>query len=128
MSTPQHISFGVTDIENQLDALSAEKLNDLAFGAVQLDGSGKILAYNDAEGEITGRNPKDMLGKNFFTEVAPCTNVKGFHDKFAEGVKNGNLNTTIAWTFNYNMTPLKVQIHMKKAATHGKYWIFVKRL
>lgn len=122
------VSFAASDIENQLAKLSDDQLNDLAFGAIQLDKDGTILAYNAAEGDITGRNPEDVKGKNFFADVAPCTNQAGFRDKFDEGVANDNLNVVLEWTFDYEMQPTKVQVHMKKAALPGKYWVFVKRL
>ena len=121
-------AFGAADIENDLSKMSDDQLNDLAFGAIQLDKEGTILQYNAAEGDITGRNPDEVKGMNFFKEVAPCTNHKGFRDKFDEGVAKGDLNTIFEWTFDYNMQPTKVQVHMKKAALPGKYWVFVKRL
>jgi photoactive yellow protein len=124
----QLVSFGATDIENKLSNLNSKDFNDLAFGAVKLDGTGKIAMYNSAEGEITGRDPKSMIGKNFFTDVAPCTNQPGFRDKFDAGVKTGDLNALFEWTFDYNMTPTKVQVHMKKAASGNDFWVFIKRL
>jgi photoactive yellow protein len=122
------ISFGSGDIENQLAKMSDAQLDQLAFGAVQLDGKGNIIVYNAAEGGITGRDPNSVKGKNFFTDVAPCTNAKGFKDKFDEGVKAGNLNTVIEWTFDHQMAPTKVQVHMKKAPAPDRYWMFVKRM
>ena len=122
------IAFGEADIENKLNNMSDSDFNDMAFGAVQLDKDGNILQYNAAEGDITGRNPDEVKGKNFFAEVAPCTNEKGFRDQFDNGVANGDLNTVFEWTFTYNMEPTQVQVHMKKAALPGKYWVFVKRL
>ncbi|MGF1605910.1 MAG: photoactive yellow protein [Rhodothalassiaceae bacterium] len=122
------VSFASDDIENRLAQMEEGELNDLAFGAIQLDQDGKILNYNAAEGEITGRDPESVKGQNFFSDVAPCTNQPGFRDKFDEGVAAGNLNAVFEWTFDYNMAPTKVQVHMKKAAMPGKYWVFVKRL
>lgn len=122
------VSFGADDIENTLAKLNDNQLDDLAFGAIQLDGEGRIISYNAAEGDITGRDPESVRGMNFFTEVAPCTNHKGFRDKFDEGVSQNNLNTVFEWTFDHKMNPTKVQVHMKKAALPGKYWVFVKRV
>lgn len=104
------------------------QLDDLAFGAVQLDAKGTIISYNQAEGEITGRDPDDVKGKNFFTEVAPCTNTDEFFGKFKEGVASGNLNNLFEYVFDYQMAPTKVQVHMKKALQGDSYWVFVKRL
>ena len=61
----EFISFGSSDIENSLSRMSAGQLDKIAFGAIQLDASGKILQYNAAEGDITGRKPSDVIGKNF---------------------------------------------------------------
>lgn len=122
------IGFGKDDIDNVLSKLTAREVDQLAFGAVQLDGRGTILQYNSAEASITGRNQKDVIGKNFFRDVAPCTSTPAFKGLFDKGVREGNLNTMFEYTFDYNMSPTKVKIHMKKAIADDSYWIFVKRL
>ncbi|MFW6380288.1 MAG: photoactive yellow protein [Halorhodospira sp.] len=124
----EHVAFGSDDIENSLAKMDDAQLDQLAFGAIQLDANGNILQYNAAEGDITGRDPKAMIGKNFFKEVAPCTDSPEFYGKFKEGVASGNLNTMFEYTFDYQMTPTKVKVHMKKALSGDSYWIFVKRV
>jgi photoactive yellow protein len=122
------IGFGKDDIENVLAKLSAKEIDQLAFGAVQLDARGTILQYNAAEASITGRLGKDVIGKNFFRDVAPCTNAPAFKGVFDRGVRNGDLNTMFEYVFDYKMAPTKVKIHMKKAIRDDSFWIFVKRL
>lgn len=123
------VKFGQDDIANNLSKMKDEELDNLAFGAIQLDADGNIIQYNAAEGTITGRNPEEVKGKNFFTDIAPCTNKKEFYGKFKEGVKSGDLNAMFEYVFDYKMTPTKVKVHMKKAAMgDNTYWIFVKRL
>ena len=122
------VRFGSDDIENVMSTLGEGQLDDLAFGAVQLDANGKILSYNAAESEITGRSADDVIGKDFFNEVAPCTNTEEFYGKFKAGVDSGNLNSLFEYVFDYKMTPTKVQVHMKKALQGDSYWVFVKRI
>lgn len=122
------VGFGKDDMANALKNMKPGEIDKLAFGAVQLDAKGKILAYNAAEGAITGRDPKAVIGKSFFTEVAPCTNTPVFKGAFDKGVKNGDLNTMFEYTFDYNMKPTKVKVHMKKALVDSTFWVFVKRL
>ncbi|RTE86606.1 MULTISPECIES: photoactive yellow protein [Gammaproteobacteria] len=122
------IQFGSDDVENKLSSMSKDQFDDVAFGAIQLDAQGNILKYNAAEGDITGRNPEEVVGKNFFTQVAPCTNSPEFKGKFDEGVKNDDLNTMFEYTFDYEMKPTQVKVHMKKAMVGDSYWVFVKRL
>ncbi len=124
----EHVAFGSEDIENTLAKMDDSQLDNVAFGAIQLDADGKILQYNAAEGDITGRDPKEVIGKNFFKDVAPCTDSPEFYGKFKEGVQSGNLNTMFEYTFDYQMTPTKVKVHMKKALSGDSYWVFVKRV
>ena len=122
------VSFGGSDIENTLSDMKEDDLDKLAFGVVKLDSSGRIINYNAAEGDIVGRDPKEMKGKSFFTDVAPCTNTPEFRGKFDSGVKNNNLNVMFDYQFDYKMAPTRVKIHMKKGMVRGEYWVFVKRL
>lgn len=124
----QVVKFQDKDLDNVMSKMNADQLDKLAFGAVQLDKDGKIIQYNNAEGAITGRDPKAMIGKNFFNEVAPCTKSPAFYGKFVEGVRSGLLNTQFEYLFNYNMKPTQVKVHMKKAMAGDTYWIFIKRI
>ncbi|XOZ34146.1 photoactive yellow protein [Halomonadaceae bacterium KBTZ08] len=124
----ERVNFGSDDIGNKLAEMSDKDIDNLAFGAINLDQNGKILSYNKAEGEITGRNPQEVIGKNFFTEVAPCTKTDDFFGKFKEGVRSGDLSTMFEYTFDYQMKPTKVKVHMKKSLNDDSYWVFVKRV
>jgi photoactive yellow protein len=127
-SSPQTIEFGKDDIDSDIATLASQDIDKLAFGAIQLDGTGKILRYNAAEGGITGRDPKEAVGKNFFTQLAPCTNTARFRGVFDTGVAAGSLNTIIDYTFDFKMKPTQVRVHMKKALMDNTYWVFVKRV
>ncbi|MGA0583127.1 MAG: photoactive yellow protein [Castellaniella sp.] len=122
------VSFGKSDIENTLEKMAPGEIDKLAFGAIELDKNGTILKYNAAEGAITGRNPADVIGKNFFRDVAPCTSKASFKGIFDTGVKENNLNTMFEYVFDYKMQPTKVKVHMKTSINGQSYWIFVKRL
>ena len=122
------VAFGKDDIDNVLGKMSEIEINQLAFGAVQLDATGKILTYNVAEAGITGRNPASVIGKNFFRDVAPCTDSPAFKGVFDQGVESGELNTMFEYVFDYNMAATKVKIHMKRAISGNTFWILVKRL
>ncbi|QOC22887.1 photoactive yellow protein [Wenzhouxiangella sp. AB-CW3] len=122
------IKFGNDNIENTLAKMKDSELDDLAFGAIQLDAAGTILQYNAAEGDITGRDPKAVIGKNFFRDVAPCTDSREFRGRFEDGVKDGNLNSMFEYVFDYEMQPTKVKVHMKTSLSGDSYWVFVKRV
>ena len=122
------VGFGKDDIDNVLAKFTPKEIDELAFGAVQLDARGTVLQYNAAESGITGRARQDVIGRNFFRDVAPCTNSPKFKGVFDAGVREGKLNTMFEYVFDDNMAATKVKIHMKSAISDGTYWIFVKRL
>jgi len=87
-------------------------INVLPFGVVKMDLTGKVLEYNMAEAELTGTDPAWAVGKNFFHEVATCTNTPAFYGKFVEGVAKGFLNAVFNYSFTHCETPIRVRVHM----------------
>lgn len=50
----------------------------LPFGLIRMDAEGRVVAYNAQETALSGLRKADVLGKNFFRSVAPCTCVEQF--------------------------------------------------
>ena len=128
MHLDTRIEFGQSHIDNVLSGMSPVEIDQLPFGAIQLDASGIVLSYNTAESRITGRQPADVIGHHFFNEIAPCCNTPVFRGAFDDGVRNGCLDTIFTYIFDYRMNPTKVKIHMRKAMATDTYWVFVKRI
>ena len=121
------IPFGSTDVDNILQK-EPHRAESLAFGAILLDRNARILKYNKAEGLIAGRNPEDVMGRNFFNEVAPCAKGKRFHGEFLKFFRTGEVNTMLDYEFDYKSTPVRVRIHMKSNTDGQTCWLFIKRL
>lgn len=64
--------------------LTEEQLNELPYGAIKIDKIGKILCYNKTEEDAVLMRSEKIIGRNFFTEIAPCTAVKDFQGRFEE--------------------------------------------
>ena len=107
--------------------LDARQLDALPFGAIGLDRDGTILQYNAAESEISGRSREAVIGRNFFTEVAPCTNVQEFAGRFREGVQREELNHVFPYVFSFDMAPAKVWIRLYYSKDSRTAWVFVMR-
>ncbi len=76
------VKFRSENIENVLVKMDEKQIDNLAFGAIQLDKDGVILLYNATESKITGRKPEDVIGRQkFFQRVAPCTRRPEFYGK-----------------------------------------------
>ena len=123
----KRVRFEPDDLRNTMANISDEEVNELVYGAVELDPQGTILKYNQAESELTGRKPEEVIGRNFFDDVAPCTRSEEFSGRFFEGVKTGKLNAAFTYLFDHQMTPTKVRIIMIKSIASETYWLLIKR-
>lgn len=117
--------LGQADIE-RIERFTEGELDALPFGAIHLDRDGKILAFNQTEADLSGRRKENVLGKNFFTEVAPCTDVQGFAGKFREGVWTGQLYTVFSYAFDYQMDPRNVWITLFYSTKTDTAWVFIR--
>lgn len=87
-----------------------DRFDALPFGTILVDAEGTIIFYNKAEEHQAGRARENVLGKNFFTDVAPCAQVRAFHRQFKTAV--AKLGVIAAFNFHYQLPgrPRNVQI------------------
>lgn len=109
-----------------IDRMSEEELDGLPFGAIRLDEKGKVLSYNKTESELTGRKKERVIGRNFFTEVAPCTNVQAFAGRFREGVAKGDMHVIFPYRFDFQMAPRDVTVTLFWSDQTKCAWVFVR--
>lgn len=64
--------------------LSQEQLDALPIGVVELDRQGIVRRYNATEARAAGLDPRQVVGRHFFAEVAPCTSVQEFRGRCEE--------------------------------------------
>lgn len=121
MTTPD------TTDASALTAMTPEQLDALPFGAILLSREGTILRYNEGEGALSGRRPADVIGKNFFTEVAPCTDVRAFHGTFNDLVAHRAINRAFEFVFPF-ATPARVRITMMYEQRADTVWVLVDRV
>lgn len=109
-----------------IDRMSEEELDGLPFGAIRLDREGKILSYNMTESKLTGRKKERVVGRNFFTDVAPCTNVQAFAGRFREGVEKRELHAIFPYRFDFEMAPRDVTVTLFYSKQTDTAWVFVR--
>ena len=109
-----------------IDRMSEQQLDALPFGAIRLDRDGKVLSYNMTESKLTGRDPKRVIGRNFFTEVAPCTNVQAFAGRFREGIAKKEMHVIFPYRFDFQMAPRDVSVTLFYAKATDTAWVFVR--
>jgi len=127
---PLHkIEVDSESIAGELGRMSNADFDTLPFGAIQLDREGNVLMYNKTEEQISGRKREEVVGRNFFTEIAPCTRVRRFYGAFQEGIERRELNEVFDFTFRFPEAPREVRIRMIYSdAPRPGVWIFVTPL
>ena len=82
MAHNYHTSFTTANLESASRDRGVP-LDALPFGVVVVDRNGTVVEYNEYEQQLVGPQP-DVIGKNFFKEVAPWAAVQAFEGRWDE--------------------------------------------
>jgi photoactive yellow protein len=123
-STQTFVPSNILHAIHQLSPAMAEKL---PFGVVKVDDNGAVQLYNKYNyTEFADFKGASVIGKNYFTEVAPCSNNFIFSGRFKRGVSMNDLDMVFDYVFTYKLAPTKVRVHLYRDSFGGN-WIFVKK-
>lgn len=112
-------------IPGQLPHMSQAELDKLDVGVIKVDDEGRILFYSRREAEFSGISKSEVEGRNFFTDVAPCTNNRLVYQPFREGVARNHLDLSVEYTFSVQMPPTNVHLHLYRDPATATNWIVV---
>ena len=124
-TTTTECRFEDSDTE-RLDLMSPLEFDTLPFGIIRLDTEGRVLAYNRAESLYSGLKQQHVIGRDWFRDIAPCTNTAKFFGKFKEGVTKGMIDATFDYVFTRFSEPA-VRVHLVKSPGED-VWVLIKRL
>lgn len=116
--------FGAPDLIEKLEALSADDFDALPYGVISMNPDGTVAAYNRAEAMLSGLNPARVIGRHFFTSVAPCTNNYLVAHRFES---EHRLDLTIDYVFTFRMAPTPVQLRLLKHPDFPRMYLVVQR-
>lgn len=89
-------------MEMNLVGLSSAEIDALPFGYVALSKDGTILKYNRYEANLARIDQGQQIGKNFFRDVAPCTQVQEFEGRFRDFAEGRTTSQTLSFDFLFN--------------------------
>jgi photoactive yellow protein len=95
-----------------LDALESAPLDgieDFGFGLIVMDRDGRVLAYNQAESELSGLPAGQVTGRSFFVEIGPCTNNYLIAQRYQD---SEDLDEQLDYVFTYRMAPTPVRLRL----------------
>jgi len=108
----------------QLEAMSTDKLDDLEFGVVRMRVDGEVVGYNLWESRLAGLSKERVLTRNFFSDVAPCTNNYLVAERF---MNEPELDSTLDYIFTLRMKPTAVKLRLLRSPTANHMYLLVKR-
>ncbi len=111
---------------HKIESMSRQELDALPHGVIQLDAQGTVLRFNAYEEQLSGLTQANVLGKNFFKQVAPCTDVKEFYGRFREGVAAGKLHCKFRYHFAFKQNPRDVTVTLFYSERDRTVWVFVQ--
>jgi photoactive yellow protein len=116
--------FDPLEIDTKTDA----ELDVLPFGVICLDAVGTILRYNLAEARLARLDRAEVLGRHFFLEVAPCTNVPAFEGRVRAflGSPEGRRTTSFPFLFDFQFGAQEVDIELVRVGG-GRVYLLVNR-
>jgi len=120
------LSFDDEGVGEELRHLTKDELNEAPFGIIKIDDAGTVQFYNRYESSLSGIDPGEATGTNFFTELAPCSNNPLFLGRFKEGVEKGELDEYFTYTFTYKMRPTLVDVRLYRDEA-GNNWILIQK-
>lgn len=116
-------------MHDDLSHLDSASIDSLPFGYIALSPDGTVRKYNRYEADLARKDPKDVLGRNFFREVAPCTQVQEFEGRFREfagGTGHSTLSFDFEFTFRHGTQ--RVRIGFVRSPLEREVIVTVNRL
>lgn len=108
--------------------LTTTELDALPFGVIELDPDGTVLTYNRSEQRLSGRAAREVVGRNFFTDVAPCTRVKEFQGRFRSFLAASEGLASFSFVFPFPSGAVKVRVSFVRSDRGGGFVIVTREM
>ena len=108
--------------------LALQDMDDAAldacdFGVIGMDAAGTVVQYNAFEEHRAGMSRERVVGRHFFTEVAPCTNNYLVATRYEE---EPVLDAVIPYVFTLRMRPTPVELRLLNAPGMARMYLLVR--
>jgi len=112
-------TFNPFDLE-KAKTLTGGDLDALPFGVIVVDRAGTILEYNAYEHNLAGMGDRQIVGLNFFHDVAPCTALREFEGRFETFLDSADTSIEpFQFVFPFARGPQRVNVVFVRASTES---------
>lgn len=121
---PVSVDFDAPDLAARVEKLRAAERDALPFGVIELDRSGKVLIYSEAEVRLSGYGTTP-LGKNFFA-VSRNPNKSELEARIMRAMEEGRVDLEFGWRGGTGASERELRLRVM-SSSRGGVWIFVER-
>ena len=114
-------------LPERVEQLSLQAIDALPFGVVRLDAMGKVTYYSKTEAEQSGFGDRRAIGRDFFTQMAPCLATPELMRRIAEARRAGTLDITFEQVGDFDDADRELRVRVS-SATGGGLWVFLRRI
>jgi photoactive yellow protein len=118
------LSFIQPGLLERMEAADSAALDAAPFGFVGTSLDGTVIDYNAIESQLTGLEPATVIGRHFFSQVAPCTNNFMVAQRFETAAA---LDEIVNYVFTLRVQPTKVRLRLLKRPGHSRMFLAVER-
>ncbi|MGK0407613.1 MAG: photoactive yellow protein [Roseivirga sp.] len=118
------ITFYVPELFQLLEDFDNQDFDNFNFGIIKMNKQGDIQAYNKYEADLAANDQQQVLGKNFFTQIAPCTNNFLVAEKYSNLTEE--LDETLDYIFTYRMRPTAVTLRLLSNSISTNQYLIVR--
>ncbi|MCW5834214.1 MAG: response regulator [Labilithrix sp.] len=111
---------------DRIAKMTSREIDDLPFGAIRLDGDGRINTYNSFESNAAGLARDDVVGKRF-VDIAPCIVVKEFVSTVERAREGHAVDQVLRFVFPHHRAACVVSVRLYLAAGDDQLWLFVSK-
>jgi photoactive yellow protein len=119
-----NVDFNAPNLAAHIETLSQYDLDNLPFGVVHLDRTGKVLFYSETEARLSGYG-MTPLGKNFF-EVGRCPAIGDLRNRIMGAMESGHVDLEFGWTGDIADPQRDLSIRVQ-SSRQGGVWLFIGR-
>ena len=120
-------AFDTPRLAAAVEALTAEQVEALPFGAIRLDAEGRVTLYNAAERRLSGLR-REAIGRVFFAEIAPCMDNPEFRGRIDRARATGRLDVAFGYVSDMPSGDQDVALDVRvQSASDGGTWMFLRR-
>lgn len=113
----------------EIDRLDDQAIDQVPFGVICLDADGVVLRYNLYESRLARLDRNQVLGCDFFNDIARCTRGDAFEGRFRRFVQGSDdpQDCRFEYVFDFAFGAQTVGVELHRVPGVERFYLFVNR-